>query len=291
MLANRIGLLRVYLGLIRQRGLAKTARKFIDPSVLRLHLKRIASGNTASWTNYYAPSASREEEASFCASLLGVSETQVLAWFDEVENGPYADELEQRFFKFRTGKPMTASVSIGFSIGRFKMWYAMVRALRPATVIETGVHDGLSTALILKALDKNQHGHLISIDLPNTEMPIGHLPGWLVPDRLHGRWTLLLGDAKDLLPKTAAEHAPIDLFVHDSDHRADHQAFEFDTVLPHMAPGGLLISDQDFPHETVLPEVAARIGGRHARVRSDTGSAYGGIDAFAGGVRLPVKVH
>lgn len=41
----------------------------------------------------------------------------------------------------------------------------LVRILRPTVVIETGVANGISSAFILKALDKNNEGMLYSIDL------------------------------------------------------------------------------------------------------------------------------
>src|SRR5439155_10300973 len=58
--------------------------------------------------------------------------------------------------------------------GRRIGWYAMVRALRPRRVVETGIHDGLGSTALLAALRRNGSGELVSIDpKPGT--------GWLVP--------------------------------------------------------------------------------------------------------------
>ncbi len=45
--------------------------------------------------------------------------------------------------------------------------YAIVRAMRPTSVIETGVLHGLTSAFILRALEQNRAGRLTSIDLPS----------------------------------------------------------------------------------------------------------------------------
>src|SRR3989442_15033235 len=42
--------------------------------------------------------------------------------------------------------------------------YAIIRQLKLRTVVETGVCNGLSSAIVLAALAKNDAGHLYSID-------------------------------------------------------------------------------------------------------------------------------
>src|SRR5262249_16918185 len=44
--------------------------------------------------------------------------------------------------------------------------FFLVRALRPATVVETGTANGTSTTYLLAALARNGAGRLVSIDLP-----------------------------------------------------------------------------------------------------------------------------
>jgi predicted O-methyltransferase YrrM len=44
--------------------------------------------------------------------------------------------------------------------------YACRRLMEPELVADTGVAHGFSTAAILQALEDNQKGRLISIDLP-----------------------------------------------------------------------------------------------------------------------------
>jgi predicted O-methyltransferase YrrM len=136
--------------------------------------------------------------------------------------------------------------------------YSVVRVLKPTTVIETGVAAGLSSACILAALEKNGHGRLHSIDLPNAEkeylpqlgvtpsalLPEGKAPGFLVPSTLRSRWTLHIGDTRKELPDIVRELNDVDMFLHDSEHTYDAMMFEYETVWPHLSPGGLILSDE-----------------------------------------------
>jgi Methyltransferase domain len=137
--------------------------------------------------------------------------------------------------------------------------YAAVRICRPNVVLETGVFDGLSSALILRALERNSAGELISIDLPAHEtiagstdrMPERVLPadccsGWIVPDFLRSRYRLRLGDSKRLLREVLEECKHVDIFLHDSLHTYHHQLFEYNAAWPSVIPSGLLLSDDIF---------------------------------------------
>ena len=121
--------------------------------------------------------------------------------------------------------------------------YIIVRLLKPVFVVETGVGAGVSSWTILKAMDENKSGTLISIDLPtpNTEL----LPevGYLVPRELRKRWKLRTGPSQRLLPKVLEELGQIDIFQHDSRHSYSNHIREYRTAWPHIRSGGMLISD------------------------------------------------
>jgi len=132
--------------------------------------------------------------------------------------------------------------------------YDICLRIRPERVVETGVHHGVSTAFILKALKETGRGRLYSIDLPNVEYQtdnqskqndvlLGPETGFLVPQDLRVNWDLLTGDSRKLLPTLLRSIGPIDIFHHDSMHTYDHMKFEFETAWPHLRDGGLLLSD------------------------------------------------
>lgn len=153
--------------------------------------------------------------------------------------------------------------------------YTIVRAIRPRIVVETGVAAGFSSAYLLQALHDNGFGELLSIDPPTTN-PIGgpnedgvldgaHVAhaddtGFVIPPHLRDRWTLLLGDSKNLLPKVLSSHPLIDVFFHDSSHSYEHMLWEYRLAWSHIRPGGWLLSDDinwnraftDFSHEANL---------------------------------------
>jgi len=137
--------------------------------------------------------------------------------------------------------------------------YMTVRFLKPRIVVETGVFDGVSSAIILCALEENAEGELLSIDLPARETIVGSTssmpdttlpphcdPGWVVPEYLRGRYNLELGDSKELLPSLLSRYPKIDGFFHDSLHTFEHMYFEYATAWPHLSDGGLLLSDDIF---------------------------------------------
>lgn len=142
----------------------------------------------------------------------------------------------------------------GTGRGRAVLLYVLARLARPSVVVETGCFTGWDSALLLQALDRNQHGHLYSVDLPAREGQFGLAGpgaslspdvsiGYLVPDALKHRWTLVVGDIRDELLPVLKEAQEVDLFYHDSDHSYDHVRWELDTALPYLRPGAVVVAD------------------------------------------------
>jgi len=130
-----------------------------------------------------------------------------------------------------------------------RLLYIACRILQPHIIIETGVNTGLSSAMILLALKKNNKGHLYSIDLPIEETKKflrNKAVGWLVSDSLKERWTLELGDSKKILPKILNNLKRCDIFLYDSDHSYAHMIWEYETVWPFLKKA--LLSDDINQH-------------------------------------------
>ena len=136
--------------------------------------------------------------------------------------------------------------------------YVIVRALKPKMMVETGGTPGKSTAFILRAMERNQCGHLYTIDLPpgkvnktqlNTIesyhefMPSGALSGWAVPQYLCERQTQLIGTSREHLPSLLERLGDIDIFLHDSDHSYENMTWEFEIAYSALDREGLLLSD------------------------------------------------
>jgi predicted O-methyltransferase YrrM len=205
---------------------------------------------------------------------------ELRAYLREVDGDPFVRELARHQDEYRRLNPAFAAGTIHPTEGA--LLYALVRALRPATVVETGTANGASTTYLLAALARNDNGRMVSIDLPffteagelqgfvegstidlydASPVPTGKEPGWMVPDDLRGRWELRLGDAHDLLPVALQELGPLQLFFHDSLHTREHMRFEFETAWPGISPGGVLASDDVFQRKhDALPAFAASVG-------------------------------
>ena len=136
-----------------------------------------------------------------------------------------------------------------------RLVFAATRLTRPDVVVETGTFSGGFSTFILRALEENGTGRLVSLDVPAYEpvehaihypLPAGQEPGWLVPDELRPRFELVLGDARRTLPGVLADAGEIGLFVHDSLHTVRHMLFEYRQAWRHLRPGGVLLSDDVF---------------------------------------------
>jgi predicted O-methyltransferase YrrM len=125
-----------------------------------------------------------------------------------------------------------------------ELLYALVRALQPRTVIETGVATGTTTAFVLAALADNGAGHLHSIDLPATlQLTNGHV-AVAVPTAVRERWTYHWGSSRRLLrPLLARTRGTLDLFIHDSDHRYSAMRWELEQAYASLSPSGWLVAD------------------------------------------------
>ena len=139
--------------------------------------------------------------------------------------------------------------------------YWLVRQVKPRTIVQTRVCNGLSTAFMMLGLAKNgPEGRLQVIDLPPVfdaqdpawriagkvygfVIPQGRTSGWLVPDAYRERLDVWNGDAKDLLPRMVEEIDTIDFFYHDSDHSYNHMMFEFQQAKRKLNRGGLVVGD------------------------------------------------
>jgi predicted O-methyltransferase YrrM len=126
--------------------------------------------------------------------------------------------------------------------------HSLVRERRPATVIETGVARGITSAAVLRALHENGFGELHSIDLPPPRMLDAGLVGSAVPEELKPRWHYHWGSAKRLLPAVLARSTGPRLFIHDSDHTYDHMRWEIETAWAALEPGDVILCDDAHFH-------------------------------------------
>ncbi len=113
-------------------------------------------------------------------------------------------------------------------------WYAIARLLKPELIVESGVHDGLGSMVLLRALEQNDRGRLVSFD-------VNPAAGWLVGR--HPRWELRIESSRAGLHRVVRPAVPVGMFIHDSLHTYENERFELGFAAAHLAAGGVLISD------------------------------------------------
>jgi hypothetical protein len=123
--------------------------------------------------------------------------------------------------------------------------WCLIRHLRPASVVETGVAHGMTSRFILEALETIGAGKLWSIDLPPlnpiTRQEVG------VAVRQTGvpvdRWTYIAGTSRRRLPALLSRLGRIDLFIHDSLHSNRNVMFELECAWRYLSAGGAMVVD------------------------------------------------
>jgi predicted O-methyltransferase YrrM len=121
--------------------------------------------------------------------------------------------------------------------------WCLIRHLQPRVVVETGVAHGVTTRVILEALERNRQGRLWSIDLVPAEEHMAAQIGIAAEGFAPERWRLMPGSSRRVLPGLLAELGRIDLFVHDSLHTRRNVCFEVDWVRRALRPGGFVVID------------------------------------------------
>ena len=153
---------------------------------------------------------------------------------------PRTDELlESRLRAATAGHWLWSKAAPPF--GKRLGWYAVARLARPRLIVEVGVHDGLGSALLLRALERNLDdgypGRLVSFD-------INHSAGWLVGE--HPLWQLRIQSSDQGLPDVLDSGNDLGLFVYDGWHAYDAERADVELAAEHLSPTGVLLSDDAY---------------------------------------------
>jgi hypothetical protein len=186
--------------------------------------------------NFTYEIANEGELARYLDQAVGIPSRDAEGYIAELQGDSELRRAIEANLKGRSDRNRT------MPYGRRLGWYAIVRARKPTLVVETGVHDGLGSAVLLRAMQRNADegvdGMLVSFD-------INEQAGWLIPDSLRSRHELEIGSAPGNFAR-AFKGRRVGLFIHDSDHRYEHEMAEFEAVGPMCAPNAVLITDNAF---------------------------------------------
>jgi predicted O-methyltransferase YrrM len=178
---------------------------------------------------YDLTAANKEYLAWFVADICGVPASEIRDYFNELENDSQLDAyIKTGLANHRRGNEIDRQAFFGRRLG----WYAIVRATKPLVVVETGTEKGLGSLVLAEALLKNGSGRLITIDMePSSGLLIGAEYGGVIER--------VISDSLLAISKIDQ----IDLFIHDSDHSAEHEAQEFEILRSHLTADAIVLSD------------------------------------------------
>ena len=130
--------------------------------------------------------------------------------------------------------------------------YSIVRKLGITNIVETGVQNGFSSEIFMRALEANGKGTLHSVDSGPTSTDKSHqtncntteegIPGKNIHQHLKDKyWDLTIGLNYEVLSDVLNKAGDFQLFHHDSDHSSGSVRFEIENVLKVAKKGTLII--------------------------------------------------
>jgi Methyltransferase domain len=155
---------------------------------------------------------------------------EIRGYLDELDGDA---ELREHIRRLTAASARRGLADPAARFGRRAGWYALVRALRPEHVVETGTDKGLGSCVLAAALLRNGTGRLTTVDINAEAGYLISAPYDRVVDAVVGDSLAVLTDLK----------RPVDLFLHDSDHAEAYETAELAAVAPSLHPGSYVLSD------------------------------------------------
>ncbi|MGY1723811.1 class I SAM-dependent methyltransferase [Blastococcus sp. SYSU DS0533] len=243
--------------------LATLAALPVRVSAVARHDARVL-GRSARWlltsrehTNftYHLTPRNLEHLAWWTAQLTGTGVAQNRGWIAEALEDPELRAHVQRETA-RSSRRRLADLDV--RLGRRLGWYAIVRALRPEHVVETGTDKGLGSVVLAAALLRNGRGRLTTVDI-NPES------GYLIAGPYAQVVDRVVADSVETLRSL---ERPVDVFLHDSWHTFEYETAELDAVAPRLRDTSVVLSDNAHDSDA-LSAWAERTGRRFTFFREE----------------------
>ena len=233
------------------RGVAVPLRTMMvaryDAHLIGQSIDWLVHGRETTNFTYDLCSLNRDQLCWFVSAVSGAKIAQVRTWIQELEDD---DQLVGHLTRQLSSNPRRGVCAKEPHWARRFGWYALVRAIAPDHVVETGTHLGLGSCAIAAALLRNGHGRLTTIDIdPEAGYLIGG-PWASVIDRRTGSSIDVLAELKD-----------VGIFIHDSLHTYDYETRELTAVEPNLRADAIVLSDN--AHDSSALSDWAERNGRH----------------------------
>ncbi|MER7957766.1 class I SAM-dependent methyltransferase [Streptomyces sp. NPDC096030] len=208
------------------------------------HNARVAK-QTASWLvrsreyvhyTYDLEPLNMEHLAWFVSTVTGTRVDVVRGYLTEVRDDA---ELRRIIADGLAAGPRSAITDRVVRYGRRVGWYAIVRALRPEFVVETGTNRGMGSAVIAAAMMRNGRGRLATVDIDDRSGEL-ILPPY---DRVIEH---VVGDSLEFLASPVVRSRPIDLLFVDTGYTPEHERAELAAATPLLAPGAVVVATKTY---------------------------------------------
>ena len=181
--------------------------------------------------------------ASLIADVAEVDYSLVDSYIKELEED---NELRLHIIRSIENSSLSFMADKTAYFARRVGWYALARALRPKTIIETGVDKGLGACVLTAALKRNNEegyeGRYYGID-------INPKAGYLLSGDYANYGCILYGDSIEVLNKF---NGNVDLFINDSDHSENYEANEYKTIADKLSKSAVILGDNSHCTDKLL---------------------------------------
>jgi predicted O-methyltransferase YrrM len=237
-----------------------------DARVLSQSIRWLVRSREHTNYTYDLTPLNREHLAWWVAAAAGVPVSEARSYMTEVEQD---NDLTMHVLAATQASDRRALADRHVRLHKRIGWYALVRALRPAHVVETGTDKGLGSVVLAAALLRNGGGKLTTLDV-NSDA------GYLISGDYASVTDLRIGDS---LTGLARMETQVDFFLHDSLHTREHELAEYEAVAPRLGGRAVVLSDN--AHATdALPAWAEKTGRRFSYFQERPGGHWypgGGI--------------
>lgn len=224
---NRLGVLRVRRCLLRSKVVYSHFSSKISNS-----LNWVTMDTEYSNFYYHLTPISIENLAQSTATVCGISVEDIDRYFEELIND------EELVHHIKTGfKLINVGKDSQIAYGRRIVWYAIIRAMKPRIVVETGVEHGVGACVITAALLRNQSEGFLGRYL-GTEL--NEKSGKLLTGEYASVGEIMFGDSIKTLSGLNLE---IDIFISDSSHDVDYEFQEYSAIANKLNSKSVIISD------------------------------------------------
>jgi len=208
------------------------AAQYYTPTIRLIWKWLVKSKETTNYTYDLTPTNLRYL-AHYVSVITACPLQRIMEYFHEPE---YDSDLIKHLASAARCSPVPGVTDDYPHFGRRIVWYAFARALKPSVVVETGVDKGLGAVLLCSALVRNgQEGY--PGQYYGTD--INPKAGFLLGGKYASVGKILVGDSIQSL--RGLRH--VDLFINDSDHSADYEYQEYQTIATKISDDSVILGD------------------------------------------------